>query len=136
MNIPKLRTTALAAALMAGTVVSLPSSAEAQWRWRGGWGWGGVGVGLGLATGAIIGSALATRPFYNYYGSPYYGYGGYGYSPALYGYSYGYSPLYSYSPGFSTFGGGPFWGVRRAAFWGVRRGPFWGVRRWHRWSRW
>jgi hypothetical protein len=119
MTIPKLRTTALAAALMAGTVVSLPSSAQAQWGWRGGWGWGWGGVGVGLAAGAIIGSALASRPYYAY-GSPYYDYGGYGYgySPAFYGYSYGYSPLYSYSP---------------VVF---RRGPFWGFRRWHRWSRW
>jgi hypothetical protein len=74
-------------------------------------------VGVGLAAGAIIGSALASRPYYAY-GSPY-GYG-YGYSPAFYGYRYGYSPLYSYSPGYTYYRGGPFWGFRR----------------WHRWSRW
>jgi len=48
----KLRTTALAAALVAATIPALPTSAEAAWGWRGGWGWGGVGVGL--AAGALI----------------------------------------------------------------------------------
>lgn len=131
MTIPKLRTTALAAVLMAGAVVSLPNSAQARWGgWRGGWGWGGVG--LGLAAGAIIGSALAAP----YYAPPYYDYGGYGYGYGGYGYSggydYGYSPAfysYGYSPLYSYYGGGPSWGVRQV---GVR--PF-GFRRFHRWHR-
>lgn len=89
----KLRALALGTALLAATVPSLSSSAEAApWGWHGGWGgwhggwhggWGWGGVGLGLAAGAIIGSALAT---------PYYGYGyyepGYYYAPPYYGYGY------------------------------------------------
>ena len=52
------------------------------------WGWGpGVGLGVigGLATGAIIGSALA---------SPYYGYG----------YGYGYGGCYRYQPVYNAAG--------------------------------
>src|SRR5262249_4487849 len=77
MKVPKLlRTTALAAGLIAA-VPSLSVPANAAWGgWHGGWGWGGIG--LGLAAGALVGAALA---------APYYGYG-YGY-PA-YGYGYGY----------------------------------------------
>ena len=91
----------MTAALIAGGISSLPSSAHAvplgaslslrdastsqvqtvQWRR---WGWGGFGVGL--AAGAIVGAALSA-PYYRY------GYYGYGY-PA---YSYGYYPAYSYS---------------------------------------
>jgi hypothetical protein len=92
MKVPgKIRTTVVAAALMAATVPSLSTSAEAAWGWRGGgwhhggwggggWGWGGVG--LGLAAGALIGGALA---------APYYGgYYGYGYPAYAYGYGYPY----------------------------------------------
>jgi hypothetical protein len=75
MNVTgKIRSTVLAAGLMAATVAALPTSAEA--RWHGGWGWGGVG--LGLAAGALIGGALAA-PYYGYYGY----YPGY-YAPAYY----------------------------------------------------
>jgi hypothetical protein len=50
MKVPgKIRTTVVAAALMAATVPSLSTSAEAAWGWRGGgWhhgGWGGGGWG-------------------------------------------------------------------------------------------
>jgi hypothetical protein len=95
-NVMKLRTTMLAAALIAASVPSTSGTAEAAW--RGGWGWGGVG--LGLAAGALIGSALA---------APYYGYG-YGYRPAYYG--YGYSPGYygyAYAPGYSGYGTAPYY---------------------------
>lgn len=54
---------------------------------RGGY---GVGAGLaGLAAGAVIGGALASRP---YYGDPGYGYddSGYGYGAPTYGYDSGY----------------------------------------------
>jgi hypothetical protein len=78
----KIRTTVLAATLMAAAVPSLSTSAEAGWGWRGGgWGWGGFGVGL--AAGALIGGALA---------APYYGgYYGYGYPAYAYGYGYPYT---------------------------------------------
>ena len=68
MQVPRLRTAALTAALMTAAVPALPTSANA-WGWgHGGWGWGGFGVGL--AAGALIGGALAAP----YYGG-YYGYG-------------------------------------------------------------
>jgi hypothetical protein len=55
--------------------------------WRGGYGgWYGWGPFLG---GALIGSAIASYPYYGYYGYPYYGYG--------YGYPYPYNPAaYAY----------------------------------------
>jgi hypothetical protein len=99
----KLRALALGTALLAATVPSLSSSAEAApWGWHGGgWGWGGVG--LGLAAGAIIGGALAA-PYYGYYAPAYYPsdyYDGYGY-PAFYGYApavtYGYGYRHLYRP--------------------------------------
>jgi hypothetical protein len=47
LKTPKIRTAALAAALVATAVPALPNSAQAAWwGWRGGWGgwgWGGVG---------------------------------------------------------------------------------------------
>jgi hypothetical protein len=105
MQVPRLRTAALTAALMTAAVPALPSSAHA-WG-HGGWGWGGFGVGL--AAGALIGGALAAPYYGGYYGYGYpayaygydypdygYGYSGYGYAPAYYG-SYGYArPYYAY----------------------------------------
>src|SRR4029079_19238834 len=63
-SVMKLRTATLAAVLLAASIPSLPSAAQARpfcfhggWAhgvWgHGGWGWGGAG--LGLAAGAIIG---------------------------------------------------------------------------------
>src|ERR1700747_3838034 len=73
MQIPRLRTAALTAALMTAAVPALPSSANA-WGWgHSGWGWGGFGVGL--AAGALIGGALAAPYYGGYYG---YGYPAYG----------------------------------------------------------
>jgi hypothetical protein len=57
-----LRTTTLAAALLAAGVLSLPGSAQAApWGWQ---------FGAGVAAGAVIGGALAAP----YYGYPYYAY--------------------------------------------------------------
>jgi hypothetical protein len=77
----------LAMTLALGTVAVSSGDASAQ-RWggrHGGWGhhgggwghggWGhrgGWGVGAGLAAGAIIGGALASRPYYGGYGAGYY----------------------------------------------------------------
>ena len=90
MRVPRLlRTTALAAGLIAVSVPSLAVPANAAWGgfhgggwhgggwhgggwgsgWRGGWGWGGFGLGFG--TGLLLGAAP-------YYGG-YYGYGPYAY---------------------------------------------------------
>jgi hypothetical protein len=84
---------------VAGTSVTLPTSADARWGggwhgggWHGGhggWGWGGFGVGLG--TGLLVGAATAP-----YYGG-YYGYGAYDSGP----YDYGYYPDYAYDDGYS-----------------------------------
>ncbi len=70
-----LRTTALATALVAASVPSLPVSANAHgWGWGWGWGWGGLG--LGLLAGAAITKALAAPYYGGYYGYPgYYAYG-------------------------------------------------------------
>jgi hypothetical protein len=110
----KVRTTVLAASLIAAAVPALTTSADAAWGWRGGWGgwrgggWGWGGFGLGLAAGAIIGGALA---------SPYYGY--YGYYPGYYAPAYYASPYYGYY-GYS----GGYWGR-----------PYW-HRPWGYWHRW
>ena len=80
-----------AAGTLAVATIATPTTADARW------GWWGPAVG-GLVVGAIIGSALA-RPAYGYYGYGYPAYsyyGGYGYTPAYYGYAY--SPGYYYAP--------------------------------------
>ena len=75
MQISKLRTAALTAALMTAAFPALPNSANAAWGWgHHGWGWGGFGVGL--AAGALVGTALAAPYYGGYYG---YGYPAYGY---------------------------------------------------------
>lgn len=78
----KLMTGVVAAALAASTVLVAVSPADAQWRGRhhyhhrgGGWGGGGAVLG-GLAAGALIGGALASRPYYDYGPGPGYYYGG------------------------------------------------------------
>ncbi len=112
----KLRALALGTALLAATVPSLSSSAEAApWGWHGGWGgwhgggWGWGGVGLGLAAGAVIGSALAT-PYYGYYAPAYYP------SDYYYGYSYpsyyGYAPAVTYGYGYRRYWPHRYWGYR------------------------
>lgn len=126
MNIPKLTTAALAAALTAVAAPTLSTSAQAApwgWHggsWHGGWhggGWGWGGVGLGLAAGAIIGSALA---------APYYDYGYYDY-PVSYGYGVG--PAFAYY-------GGPYWGhrhhYRHYRMYSYYRRPLWRFRHHYR----
>ena len=74
-NMTKFRTAGLALAGILAITAASATDASAQWRGhRGhghGHGWGpAVGIGAGIAAGALIGSAVAARP---------YGYGGYGY---------------------------------------------------------
>src|SRR6478672_4794168 len=107
-----LRTTALATALVAASVPSLPASANAA-HWGRGWGWGGVG--LGLLAGAAITTALAA-PYYSYYDPGYYASGApFATYPPGYGYDYTYNnaPVYTYSytPGYYAYA--PGWGARR-----------------------
>jgi hypothetical protein len=110
---------ALAGALLLTTINV--TSASAYWRGRG---WG---IGAGLVAGALIGSAIAARPYYYgpaygaYYGAPRYYYGApvvyapvaavpYGYYGYGYGYGYGY---YGYASGCSG-----SYGQRRGCSWG------------------
>jgi hypothetical protein len=115
----KLRTTALAAAVIAASVPCLSASVQAApfvhgmgWhagigRWHGGdgwhdrWGGGWAGAGLGFAAGAIVGSALAA-PYYDggYYTADYDypDYYGYASVPAAYGYDYPAAYGYDYAP--------------------------------------
>src|SRR4029453_9674829 len=105
----KLYTATLAAALLAVSIPSLSTTAEAGgWGHHGGWGgggwghhggWGGGGWGgrgIGRGAGSLVGAAMAA-PAYGYGYAPAYGYG---YAPAYgYGYdddSYAYAPAYSY----------------------------------------
>jgi hypothetical protein len=103
LSTTRLRSAALAAALMAATVPSLTVPAEAAWGWMAA-GAAGAAVGdgeelLGLATAAVVGTALATAPYYG-------GYYGYGYP--YYGYGYGYGG-YSY-PSYAAYSGYPYYG--------------------------
>jgi hypothetical protein len=117
----KLRTAALAFAVLAATVPNLATTAQARpfgighagyggWGyggWGRGWGWGGMGVGL--ATGALVGAALAAPG--PYYDSWYYPYGyapAYGYAAPAYGYAPAYAPAYGY--GYAPAYPAPYWG--------------------------
>lgn len=89
-NSRKLFTTALAAAMIAGSLsVSTPASAWHRWGRRPGWGrwgYGGAGLGLGvagLATGLALGAAASAPYGYGYPG--YYGAA----TPGCYGYGGG-----------------------------------------------
>ena len=112
---------ALAGALLLTTINV--TSASAYWRGRG---WG---IGAGLAAGALIGSAIAARPYYYgpaygaYYGAPRYYYG----PPVVYapvaavpygyygnGYGYGY---YGYYNGYGSGCSGSY-AQRRGCAWG------------------
>jgi hypothetical protein len=112
---------ALAGALLLTTINV--TSASAYWRGRG---WGIAG---GIAAGALIGSAIAARPYYYgpaypaygaYYGAPRYYYGPpVVYAPVAavpYGYGYGYG-YYGYHNGYGSGCGGSY-GQRRGCSWG------------------
>jgi len=73
------------------TTAAAPATTEI--RWRGG---PGPGIAFGLAAGALVGAAVASRP-YGYYG---YGYGpGYVYDAPVYAEPYAYEPVYP-APGY------------------------------------
>ena len=72
----KILTALVAAASIGAAAVATSSTADARYYGRG-WGWGPGPLIGGLAAGAIIGGALAARPYYYPYG--YYGYGPYPY---------------------------------------------------------
>jgi hypothetical protein len=108
----KLRVAAIA---LAGVLAvgATTTSASAQWRGHhhGGWGWGGpaVGIGAGIAAGALIGSAVAARPYGYYepgyaYAQPYAVAPGYGYAQP---YAYDAGPAYYGSYGYRNWGYGP-----------------------------
>ena len=94
----KFRTTALALAGVLAITAASATSASAQWRRHGGWGWG-PGVAAGVAAGALIGSAVAARPYGYYYGDP-----GYVYADP---YVYDVGPTYYGSYGYRSWGYGP-----------------------------
>ena len=73
----------IAALALAGAVAFSATSASAQWRGHRGAHWG---PGVGIAAGALIGSAVAARPYYG--GSYYYAEPSYGYYDAPVGYYY------------------------------------------------
>ena len=79
----KITTALVAAGSIAAATVATSGSAQARW-------WGPGPIIGGLAAGAIIGGALAARPYYPY------GYGPYGY--------------YAYGPGpYPAYGCRPVW---------------------------
>jgi hypothetical protein len=83
-NMTKFRTAGLALAGILAITAASATDASAQWRRHGGHGWGpAVGIGAGIAAGALIGSAVAARP---------YGYGGYYYDEPVYAAPYAYDP--------------------------------------------
>ncbi len=103
----KLRTTALALAGVLAITAASATDASAQWRrHQGGWGWG-PGIAAGVAAGALIGSAVAARPYGYYYGDPGYAYADPGYVYAQ-PYAYDVAPTYYGSYGYSNWG----WGQR------------------------
>lgn len=78
MQTSKFLTTGAAALALGLAVAAVSTPAEAQWRrgYRGGW---GPGIAAGVVGGALLGSALAARPYYGgayydpYYAAPVYG---------------------------------------------------------------
>ena len=93
----KLGTAGLALASVLALTATSVTDASAQWR-RHHHGWGpAVGIGAGIAAGALIGSAVAARP-YGYY-EP-----GYAYAQP---YAYDAGPAYYGSYGYRNWGYGP-----------------------------
>ena len=68
----KILTALLATATIGATAIATSSNANAWWGW-----WVPGAVAAGVVTGAVVGSALAPRPYYYPYG--YYPYGPYAY---------------------------------------------------------
>lgn len=99
----KIRTVALALAGILAISATTVTNASAQW--RGHPGGRGIGIGAGIAAGALIGSAVAARPYGGYYyDDPGYAYDApYAYeaapvnpAPGYYrGGNYGYSKCYT-----------------------------------------
>jgi hypothetical protein len=93
------------AAALGCALVLAAAPANARWGHNyGGWGWG---AGAGFAAGALLGSALAPRPYYyGYYGPP-----AYAYDDAGPGYGGGDAEAYcerrfrSYDPASGTYAG-------------------------------
>jgi hypothetical protein len=110
-HMTKFRSAGLALAGILAITAASATDASAQWRRHGGWG-PAVGIGAGIAAGALIGSAVAARP-YGYGG---YGYGGYGYyDEPVYAapYAYDSGPTYYTAPV-----AGPYYGNYGYNSWG------------------
>jgi hypothetical protein len=110
---------ALAGALLLTTINV--TSASAYWRGRG---WG---IAAGLAAGALIGSAIAARPYY--YGPGYGPY--YGAAPYYYGPPVAYAPVAAVPYGYYGYGYGPYgyyngYGSGCSGSYAQRRGCSWG----------
>ena len=102
----KFRTAGLALAGLLAVTAASATSAEAQWRrHHNHW---GPGIAAGVATGALIGAAVASRPYYGggygYYEEPVYA-APYGYAaPYAYDAPYAYGAPYAYAPVYPRWG--------------------------------
>jgi hypothetical protein len=92
----KIGTAGLALASILAVSAASVTDASAQWRRHNGWG-PAVGIGAGIAAGALIGSAVAARP---------YGYGGYYYDEPVYAapYAYDAGPTFYSAPVYGNYG--------------------------------
>jgi hypothetical protein len=66
----KILTALFSVAAIGVTMVTMSSSAEAQWRgygWRGGWGWGPGPFVAGAIVGGAMGAAVAAPYYYRPY---------------------------------------------------------------------
>ena len=126
------RSTALALTGALVLTAASVTSASAYWRGYRGWGWG-PGIVAGLAAGALIGSAVAARPYY--YGPPYPTYPTYYVAPPVlygapvaavpYGYA-GYAGYYGYGGYGGYYGYNGYYGSSCSGSYGQRRGCAWG----------
>jgi hypothetical protein len=88
---------AAGAVIIAGSTVTLPSAAHAQYHHHGGYGWGWGGFAAGAAAGALLGGLLAA-PYYA--PAPYYPGPGYYEGDAV---RYCMQRFKSYDPGSGTY---------------------------------